>query len=168
MLGTCDALLASKQPGRRIRPGYFTPDGATHMHMTSTPDPTPESTSAERAAWWSDLAQNRSTVLIMAAFCTLALALPAAVSQRWSQHERCTTHARAQRDDTAWQWESPDNATFAICVIMKVPADDPQWVDGRPEDVHEVCKDTCTVTQARPYPAVVPRRVCLSTPARGP
>ena len=34
--------------------------------------------------------------------------------------------------------EPPDNATFAICTIINLVADDPQWIDGRAEDLHEV------------------------------
>ena len=34
--------------------------------------------------------------------------------------------------------EPPDNATFVICLNIRLDADDPQWVDGRAEDLHEV------------------------------
>ena len=34
--------------------------------------------------------------------------------------------------------EPPDNATFVISVNISLDADDPQWVDGRAEDLHAV------------------------------
>jgi len=33
--------------------------------------------------------------------------------------------------------EPPGHATLAICLVTRVDADDPQWVDGRAEDLHE-------------------------------
>ena len=34
--------------------------------------------------------------------------------------------------------EHPDNATVAACTIIRIHEDDPQWVDGHAEDLHEV------------------------------
>ena len=81
---------------------------------------------------------TRSTVVFLTVLCAVALLVPTAVS--WSRHAGCSLHAAAQLDADYAQ-ESPDNATLAICAIMKVPSDDPQWLDGRPEDVFEVSKD---------------------------
>ena len=93
---------------------------------------------------WDSL--SRSTVVVLAALCALTfLVLPAAVSLQQRLQARCARQRQypaARRDEAAALWETPpeapDNATFAICVIMNVPADDPQWADGRAEDVHEV------------------------------
>ncbi len=87
---------------------------------------------------WDSL--SRSTAAVLGTLCALTfLVLPAAVS--WQQQQRAGCHARrpavSQGPDAAWRREAPDNATFAICVMMRVAADDPQWVDGRAEDVHE-------------------------------
>ena len=35
--------------------------------------------------------------------------------------------------------EPPGRATLAICLVTRIDADDPQWVDGEAEDLHEVC-----------------------------
>ena len=34
-------------------------------------------------------------------------------------------------------FEPPGHATVAICLVTRIDADDPQWVDGRAEDLHE-------------------------------
>ncbi len=34
--------------------------------------------------------------------------------------------------------QAPDDATVAVCTTVKIAADDPQWVDGHAEDLHEV------------------------------
>ena len=34
--------------------------------------------------------------------------------------------------------EAPDDAVVAVCTMVKIAGDDPQWVDGRAEDLHEV------------------------------
>ena len=96
----------------------------------------------EHADRWPWDSLSRSTAAVLATLCALTfLVLPAAVS--WQQQRGARCHAQhypgaAQRaDDASWRRWPPDNATFAICVMMKVSADDPQWVDGRAEDVHE-------------------------------
>ncbi len=33
--------------------------------------------------------------------------------------------------------EPPGHATLAICLVTRIDADDPQWVDGKAEDLHE-------------------------------
>ncbi len=112
-----------------IDPGLSTPSAAPPAHE-------------ETERWpWDSL--SRSTVVLLGTLCALTfLILPAAVSLQQRQWARCSTQRpAAARLDKAVRWEPQealDNATFAICVIMNVPADDPQWVDGRAEDVHEV------------------------------
>ena len=98
----------------------------------------------EHADSWPWDSLSRSTAAVLATLCALTfLLLPAAVSWQRQQQARCGGHQypAARLDEAAARRETelPDNATFAICVIMNVPADDPQWVDGRAEDVHEVC-----------------------------
>jgi len=110
----------------------------------STPSAAPPA--HEHADRWPWDSLSSSTVAVLATLCALTfLVLPAAVSLRQRLQAGCAPvhqYPAARLDDEAGAWweppEPPDNATFAICVIMNVPADDPQWVDGRAEDVHEV------------------------------
>ena len=89
---------------------------------------------------------SRRTLVLLAALCTLAV-LTSAIGpwQRRGAARRCETEpsspqpAEASPADMNFHEnrESPDGATLAICTIVKVAADDPQWRDGRAEDVHE-------------------------------
>ena len=107
---------------------------------------TPDAPALEHEDRWPWNSLSRSTAGVLATLCVLTfLVLPAAVSWQ-QQQQRAGCHAQrpavaAARGGAnaaaAWRREDPDNATFAICVMMRVAADDPQWVDGRAEDVHE-------------------------------
>ena len=108
--------------------------------MALLEDPDQHSASDQHAAWW-DWSRDMLgplTAVVLGTLCALAVIVPAAVGRL--ADAGCTLHGPDQPAGEAarWQQEAPDNATFAICVIMKVPVDDPQWVNGRAEDVHEV------------------------------
>ena len=99
---------------------------------------------------------SRRTLVLLAALCTLAMLTSAADSwRRRSATSGCAPEASAppQPDeaspaDTASlaDAEPPDSAALAICVIVKVAADDPQWRDGRAEDVHEARAASSSLT----------------------
>ncbi len=89
----------------------------------------------EQAQSWCYVSPTRQTVVLLVTLCTLGLLAPTACS--WVQHARDTTPAPRQLAEVERRQEAPDTATFAICAIVRVASDDPQWVDGRAEDVHE-------------------------------
>ena len=65
-----------------------------------------------------------------------ALLVLAATYSPWRAAGVCSGDGlRAARPE---QPEAPDSATVAICTIIRLDADDPQWVDGRAEDLLEV------------------------------
>ena len=90
----------------------------------------------EQAQAWCSVSLKCQTVAVLTALCTLVLLLPTACS--WLQHAGDTAPAVVQLVEVEQRQPAPDSATFAICVMMRVASDDPQWVDGRAEDVHEV------------------------------
>ncbi len=90
----------------------------------------------EQAQSWCYASLTRQTVVLLATLCTLVLLSPTACS--WMRHARDTTPAARQLAEVERRQEAPDTANFAICAIVRVASDDPQWVDGRAEDVHEV------------------------------
>ena len=89
-----------------------------------------------QATSWCYVSLTRRTVVAVVTLCLLVLLLPTACS--WVQHARHATPAVAELVVAEQSQPAPDNAPFAICVMMRVASDDPQWVDGRAEDVHEV------------------------------
>ena len=64
------------------------------------------------------------------------LLLTQAATSAWRQGARSSIALRAVHRT---QTEAPDNAAVAVCTIMKITPDDPQWVGGHAEDLHEVC-----------------------------
>ena len=93
------------------------------------------------------LSRHSAVTLAMAA-CTLVL-LAAIVGPR--QRGDCGSESALQVAQLT-QAEPPDNATVAICSIMRLDPDDPQWVDGRAEDLLEVrvLRDGCGSSDGRP------------------
>ena len=94
-------------------------------------------TARGQATSWCHWSLTRRTLVALVTLCLLVLLLPTACSR--AQHARHATPAVAQLVEVQREQQAPDDATFAICVMMRVASDDPQWVDGRAEDVHEVC-----------------------------
>ena len=92
---------------------------------------------------WSTLRQR--TPALLAALGVLALlASTAGPWQRRGVSCDCETDSQALQPLEAVQGDAaepegaPDDATFAICTMVKLEKDDPQWNDGRAEDLHEV------------------------------
>ena len=97
---------------------------------------------------WDQVTQR---TLAIAASCALAVLAYAAGSwQRSGVSWSCGSDLQAphllgavQFDTATYLEEAPDNATLAICALMKLETDDPQWRDGRAEDLHEVRMHMC-------------------------
>ena len=110
----------------------------SHTHMNNILGRSANAVTArEQANVWCYLSLTRRTVVVLITLCSLVVLLPTACS--WLHHARTTMPAvAAQLVESETRPQEPDSATFAVCVMMRVAADDPQWVDGRAEDVHEV------------------------------
>ena len=81
----------------------------------------------------------RRHVTVLAALAVLCTSLAwASAGSRWRLPVCGGPALEPSQRAHAAAAEPPDNATFAICTIINLAADDPQWVDGRAEDLHEV------------------------------
>ncbi len=87
--------------------------------------------------WAAQACDTRRSRLALAVSSACTLVLLAATVGPW---RRCACGARGVEaaDRPGTTESSPDNATVAICAMVHLRPDDPQWVGGRAEDLHEV------------------------------
>ena len=77
-------------------------------------------------------------IVVKAALAVLCgLLLLQAAPSPWQQGARRSA-AQAPQLIQSEAPEPPDSASVAVCTIIKVTPDDPQWVNGDAEDLHEV------------------------------
>ncbi len=87
--------------------------------------------------WAAQACDTRRSRLALAVSSACTLVLLAATVGPW---RRCACSGRGVEaaDRPGTTESSPANATVAICAMVHLRADDPQWVNGRAEDLHEV------------------------------
>ena len=97
--------------------------------------------------WAAQACDTRRSRLALAVSSACTLALLAATAGPW---RRCACSGRSVEAADRPETESSDNATVAICAMVHLRPDDPQWVNGRAEDLHEVraASSLMTVTAA--------------------